>query len=146
MADSLQGESNGYNQTFTVSYEYNPGYIEIIYNGQVLTSPTDFEETGPQEITFVYLKPIDITVLKANYVIGDCGEATPSTFLELGDTPSNYGTNSGKIVSVNENENGLSFIDFERKTKMVAKLRSANTTRIIAKRNQSSPFSILICA
>ena len=72
MSDSLQGVLDNNNQTFTVSYEFVPGQIEIIYNGQVLTSPIDFEETGPQEITFVYLKPDETTVLKANYMVGDC--------------------------------------------------------------------------
>jgi hypothetical protein len=72
MADSLTGVADGDNQSFMVSEEYAAGKIEIIYNGQVLTSPADFEETGPAEITFVYLKPTDLSEFKANYQTDDC--------------------------------------------------------------------------
>jgi hypothetical protein len=116
MSDSLQGVLDSNNQKFTVSYEFVPGQIEIIYNGQVLTSPIDFEETGSKEITFVYLKPDETTVLKANYMVGDCGGDSgliSSTFLELEDTPDSYTTHAGKILSVSQDENSLSFIDFE---------------------------------
>lgn len=114
LADTLSGQTDGQNQTFSVSNEYTPGRIEILYNGQVLTSPTDFEETGPQEITFVYLKPTDITVLRANYEMGDCGQeggSSASNFLELEDTPYDYTSHGGKLVSVRDDETGLTFID-----------------------------------
>lgn len=115
LADNLSGQTDGQNQTFSVSSEYTPGRIEILYNGQVLTSPTDFEETGPKEITFVYLKPTDITVLRANYEIGNCegigGGSSASNFLELEDTPNDYTSHGGKIVSVRDDETGLTFID-----------------------------------
>ncbi len=67
IADSLTGVTDGSNQTFSVSYDYTAGSIVIFYNGQVLTNSVDFEETGTDEITFIYLKPTDITVLRANY-------------------------------------------------------------------------------
>jgi hypothetical protein len=118
MSDPLQGAADGVNQTFTVTYEYNPGRIEIIYNGQVLTSPIDFEETGPKEITFVYLKPEDITVLSANYEIGDCEyddgsdptEPGSTTFLGLTDTPTTYSGFNSHLVRVNEAGSGLEFV------------------------------------
>jgi len=115
LSDPLIGTIDGDNQTFSVSYEYTPGRIEILYNGQVLTSPTDFSETGPDEITFVYLKPEEHTILRANYEIGDCtADGTRvKDFLDLEDTPTSYDSQAGKIVSVNTAETGLSFIDFE---------------------------------
>lgn len=119
LSDPLQGVADGVNQTFTVSYEYNPGRIEIVYNGQILTSPTDFEETGPKEIKFVYLKPEDITVLAANYEIGECdydgGGSDPdepgaTNFLALTDTPTTYSGFGNYYVKVNEAGNGLDFV------------------------------------
>ena len=115
MSDDLSGVTNGSNQVFTVTYEYIPGHIEIIYDGQVLTSSVDFDETGPKEITFIYLKPTDTTVLKANYEAGECtgiGDAVEN-FLDLEDTPSSYASQAGKIVSVNSGETGLEFINFQ---------------------------------
>ena len=115
LSDPLIGATDGVNQTFSVSYEYTPGRIEILYNGQVLTSPQDFTETGPDEITFVYQYPEEQTILRANYEIGDCTATGGSTldFVDLQDTPSNYTSQAGKLVSVNNSETGLSFIDFE---------------------------------
>lgn len=118
LSDPLQGAADGINQTFTVTYEYNPGRIEIIYNGQVLTSPVDFEETGPNEITFVYLKPEDITVLSANYEIGNCeyddgsdpSEPGATNFLALTDTPTTYSGFNSHLVRVNEDGSGLEFV------------------------------------
>lgn len=116
LSDPLEGLADGVNQTFTVSQEYTPDRIEVIYNGQVLTSPTDFTETGPKEITFVYLKPTDITVLFANYEIGDCGDLTPqpepgsTNFLGLVDTPTTYSGHSGQYVIVNQTGDGLEFV------------------------------------
>jgi hypothetical protein len=117
LSDPLIGVLDGVNQTFSVSYEYTPGRIEILYNGQVLTSPQDFTETGPEEITLVYLYPEEQTILRANYEIGDCtgieGGGGADNFVELEDTPSSYASQAGKLVSVNNTETGLSFIDFE---------------------------------
>ena len=110
ISDSLTGTADGSNQKFYVSYEYAPDHIEIIYNGQVLTSPSDFTETGLKEITFVYLKPTDITALTANYETGDCDGIVP-TFLRLEDTPANYVSQANKIVVVKADETGLTFID-----------------------------------
>ena len=112
LSDDLIGVRDEDNQVFTVSNEYNAGRIEILYNGQVLTSPTDFTETGPQEITFVYLKPGEDTVLKANYEMGDCGGTGGIEFTDLRDTPFSYSSASGKLVAVKDDETGLEFIDY----------------------------------
>lgn len=132
MADELIGLADGVNQKFAVSYEYSPGKIEILYNGQVLTSPDDFDEYGddtptasglePNEIRFVYLKPLDITVLRANYQVGDCaggvedgpGGSTPSepgatSFLELTDTPTTYSGFENYFVKINAAGDGIEF-------------------------------------
>jgi hypothetical protein len=104
----LVGVADGVNQTFNVTYPYVSGRIEIIYNGQVLTSPLDFEETGSTEITFVYLKPEDITVLKANYEVE--GPGNFGTFLDLDDTPFSYEGHEGEFVKVNQAGDGLEFV------------------------------------
>lgn len=67
LSDPLFGIANGVNQVFSTFYEYTPGRIEIVYNGQILNSPIDFEETGPQEITFKNLKPSDISLFSVSY-------------------------------------------------------------------------------
>ena len=120
MADQLVGLTDGDNQLFTVSYEYSPGKIEVIYNGQVLTSPVDFEETGLDEITFNYIKPLDISVLKANYLVGDCDDSgfSPSepvppgstNFLELTDTPTTYSGFENHCLRVNAAGSGIDFV------------------------------------
>ena len=69
IADPLVGVANGVNQVFTVSNEYTSSRIEIVYNGQVLKSSRDFEETGPDEITLIFLKPEDLSLYSANYEI-----------------------------------------------------------------------------
>jgi hypothetical protein len=73
MADELIGAADGINQIYAVSYDYNPDKIEVLYNGQVLTSPEDFDVYGsptasglePNEIQFIYIKPTDISVLRS---------------------------------------------------------------------------------
>jgi len=128
LSDDLVGVRDEDNQIFTVSNEYNSGRIEIIYNGQVLTSPTDFTETGPKEITFIYLKPGDDTVLRANYEMGDCGGTGSLDFTDLNDTPSNYTTASGKLVAVKDDESGLEFIDFSPGSSSFVQLVDTPTT------------------
>lgn len=130
MADELVGLADGVNQTFALSYEYTPGKVEIIYDGQVLTSPYDFDEYGsdfptasglePNEIRFVYLKPTDTTILKANYLVGDCGDAEfnpggsippgSTNFLELTDTPTTYSGFENYYLRVNAAGDGIDFV------------------------------------
>ena len=115
MSDTLSGIADGTNQTFGVTYEYTPGSIQVIYNGQTLVSPEDFSETGPKEITFTYVAPTEITVMRANYEIGDCdydGSDDPaaSSFLELTDTPHTYAGSENYYVKVNSDGTGLEFV------------------------------------
>jgi hypothetical protein len=123
MADNLIGTTDGVNQTFAVTYNYSPGKIEILYNGQVLTSPDDFDEwdaptasgLAPNEIKFVYLKPTDLTVLSANYQVGDCDEGSgfgpgATNFIELEDTPTTYSGFENHYLRVNAAGNGIDFV------------------------------------
>lgn len=131
LSDPLYGETDGINQVFSVSNEYTPGKIEIIYNGQVLISGEDFLETGPKEITFVFLKPTDSSLFSANYETGECDNSIPvstTNFLNLEDTPSSYTNQAGKVIVVNENENGLKFSNFEPGTTTFIDLTDTPTT------------------
>lgn len=130
MADELIGVADGVNQKFAVSYEYAPEKIEVMYNGQLLTSPYDFDEYGsdeptasglePNEIRFVYLKPTDLTVLRANYQIGDCADGSENgtgntnpgatSFLELTDTPTTYSGFENNYVKINAAGDGIEFV------------------------------------
>jgi len=115
LSDTLIGETDSVNGAFSTSYAYTPGRIEIVYNGQTLTSPADFTETGLKEITFVYIRPDDGAVLRANYEISNYADDGFSfDFTDLEDTPPGYSSHAGKLVSVNGSETGLSFIDFEQ--------------------------------
>ena len=111
LADTLAGTVDGNNKVFSVSYEYNPGRIEIIYNGAVLVGPDDFSETGPQEITFTEITPSGTDILRANYELGVC-EDVSFDFLDLDDTPNDYIGQADKLVSVKTDETGLEFVDF----------------------------------
>lgn len=116
LSDVLVGDRNGVNKVFTVSYEYSPGRIEILYNGQVMTSGIDFEETGLNEITFIYVSPPEDTVLRANYEVGNCDGAGGGVpigdllFTDLIDTPEGYQGHSGKVLVVNNDESGIEFV------------------------------------
>jgi hypothetical protein len=130
MADELVGLADGVNQTFAVSYEYTPGKIEIMYNGQLLTSPYDFDEYGadeptasglePNEIRFVYLKPTDLTVLRANYQVGNCADGSydgpggiipgATSFIELTDTPTTYSGFENNYLKINAAGDGIEFV------------------------------------
>lgn len=112
LADTLSGTADGVNQVFSVTHEYVAGKIEILYNGQVLISGVDFEETGPKEITFIYLKPEEMTVLRANYETGDCNDpSSPSStnFLGLTDTPTTYSGFENYYLKVNSGGTGVDF-------------------------------------
>jgi hypothetical protein len=75
IADELVGQADGDNQVFAVSYDYVEGSIEVVYNGQILISPEDFEEhtspTAPElasnEIKFIYIQPTVLSNMRANY-------------------------------------------------------------------------------
>ena len=65
----LSGVMDGSNKVFTVPDEYVSGRITVQYEGQVLHSSDDFNETGPKQITLKYIAPHADSVLRANYEI-----------------------------------------------------------------------------
>ncbi|MFA6887278.1 MAG: hypothetical protein WCQ65_09950 [Fermentimonas sp.] len=66
--DSLSGTKDNNNKTFTTPRAYKPGKINIILNGQFLDSD-DFEETGDNEITLIWISPKSWDKLGAIYEI-----------------------------------------------------------------------------
>lgn len=79
IAGTLSGTQNESNQVFYTEYDYEPDTVSVLYNGQALHSPNDFLETGPNEITFIYMKPRLETVLRANYQYRDCSSVPPQS-------------------------------------------------------------------
>ena len=77
VAGELIGDKNGTNRVFTTAFDYQPDGITISYNGQLLYSPYDFEQSDTNEITFVYIKPEDNDIIKAIY------QVLTSTYLNL---------------------------------------------------------------
>lgn len=73
VAEQLVGDLNNSNQVFTTANDYVPGRISILYNGQALHSPYDFLETGPNEITFIFIRPMSDDTLRATYEYEECG-------------------------------------------------------------------------
>ena len=67
VAGDLIGDKDGLNRTFLTEYTYEPDRITVYYNGQALHSPTDFYQTGYNEITFIYLSPDTTDTIKTTY-------------------------------------------------------------------------------
>ena len=67
ISGNLIGSIDGVNKTFTTEYEYVPNRISISYNGQLLHPPYDFEQSGGNEITFIYISPEEDDTLKVFY-------------------------------------------------------------------------------
>lgn len=67
IADPLIGVKDGVNQVFNTNYEYIKDRITIFYNGQALHSPDDFIQSGPTEITFVHVFPIENSEIRGLY-------------------------------------------------------------------------------
>jgi len=63
----LIGDTNASNKVFNTEYNYKPGKITVNYNGQELVSQEDFYETAANEITLIYIAPLEIDVLNATY-------------------------------------------------------------------------------
>jgi len=61
LSDSLIGNTDGINQVFYVANEYSTNRIEIVYNGQVLLSPNDFLETGPNKDKYLSKYKLEFT-------------------------------------------------------------------------------------
>jgi len=116
LAEEPQGDINGLNQTYTTEYIYRPGRIEVIYNGQVLHSPDDFDESGPQEVTLKYLYPDPTDELRITYEVDNCNADPshhgdlPHFFTQLVDTPNNYNDSGGLYVRVKDDRSGLEFV------------------------------------
>lgn len=110
LLDPLTGIVDGVNQVFYTLYDYTPGRIEIVYDNHVLTSPDDFQETGPREITFTNLTPIDISLFRATYETGDDRIVGPSDFLGLSDTPTTYSGFKNNYLRVNSAGDAIEFV------------------------------------
>ena len=67
IAQLLTGNVDGSNKTFVTPHEYEPGRISLLYNGQSLHSPDDFEETGSNELKLIYITPRIGDILRASY-------------------------------------------------------------------------------
>ena len=67
VAQTLSGNLDGANKVFQTPHEYEPSRISVMYNGQSLHSPEDFEETGLDQITLNYIVPFDDDILRATY-------------------------------------------------------------------------------
>lgn len=117
LAEEPGGAIDGINQIFTTQYVYRPGRIEVIYNGQVLHSPDDFEESGTQEFTLRHLYPDSSDELRVNYEVDSCNADPshhgnlPHFFTQLVDTPNNYNNSGGLYVRVKDDRSGLEFVD-----------------------------------
>lgn len=67
VADTLSGTTNGSNQVFSTTYDYQPDRITIYYNGQALHAGDDFLQTGDNQITLKYIAPFPGEPLRATY-------------------------------------------------------------------------------
>jgi len=69
VADTISGTLNGANQVFYTTYNYKHDRIDLHFNGQALHAPYDFEQTGANEVTLIYIKPESDEHLRATYEI-----------------------------------------------------------------------------
>jgi len=67
VADTISGTIDGSNRVFYTTYKYKPDRIDLHYNGQALHAPDDFEQTGDNEITLIYVAPEPGELLRATY-------------------------------------------------------------------------------
>lgn len=67
IAEDMAGTKNGSNYTYTTVYSYLDNRIQLSYNGQILTSPYDFTESGDKEVQLTYIKPEATDLLSASY-------------------------------------------------------------------------------
>jgi hypothetical protein len=51
ISETVSGTMDGSNQVFYTLNDYEPGSINLLYNGQVLHSPNDFIESGDMDGT-----------------------------------------------------------------------------------------------
>ena len=87
VADTISGTLNGSNRVFYTTYNYKRDRIDLHFNGQALHAPYDFEQTGDNEITLLYVAPQSDEHLRATYEI-DTSSYDPSlraaTLIPLG--------------------------------------------------------------
>ncbi len=57
VADTVSGTLDGSNQVFYTSYKYKRDRIDLHFNGQALHAPYDFDQTGDNEVTLIYVTP-----------------------------------------------------------------------------------------
>jgi hypothetical protein len=72
ISETVSGTIDGNNQIFYTSNDYEPGSINLLYNGQVLHSPGDFIESGDNKVTLIYIYPDNTDVLRVLYEYKDC--------------------------------------------------------------------------
>ena len=80
VADPITGDKNGSNKIFNTTYDYKPGRIHFMYNGQTLHSTIDFVESGANEVTLLYIAPYAEDVISATYELRDA-TLNPSSML-----------------------------------------------------------------
>jgi hypothetical protein len=67
VADFLSGNLDGSNQLFKTTYKYKRDRITVHYNGQAMHCPYDFEQTGDDEIKFLFVMPLPDENVRATY-------------------------------------------------------------------------------
>lgn len=67
LAAQVSGNLNGTNRVFNTHSDFKSGKVSLLCNGQVLHSPEDFRETGPNEITLVHFAPEFDYILRVTY-------------------------------------------------------------------------------
>jgi hypothetical protein len=69
VADTISGTRDGNNMVFYTTYKYRRDRIDLHLNGQALHAPDDFDQTGDNEITLLYIAPMADENLRATYEI-----------------------------------------------------------------------------
>jgi len=67
IGQELTGAVDGVNKTFTTPHNFKSDKIVVNFNGQELISSVDFEVTGLNKITFIYITPREHDELHATY-------------------------------------------------------------------------------
>lgn len=67
LGQTLSGIIDGVNKTFTTPHNFKSDKIVVNFNGQELIGSIDFEVTGVNEITFIYVAPREHDELHATY-------------------------------------------------------------------------------
>lgn len=94
VAETVSGTLNASNRIFTTTRDYEPGRISLLYNGQALHSPEDFNETDTNEITLIHIAPYPEDILRAIYEYEDCIDDTVSSNSRLGKVSLSNGISS----------------------------------------------------